>query len=92
MLAYRVGFPGWKIAARLGLPLKVLVKVVYDRQTGYMTASSEDFLPQAGIVAEAKTWDELVREVNSEIDEAMEFVFKQVHEDKVVPYYVPSRA
>lgn len=75
MFSYRVGSPGWKLAARLGVPLKVVVNVIFDSETGYFTALSDDFNPQAGIAAEAKTWDELVKEIESEIEEAMEFIF-----------------
>ncbi len=92
MFAYRVGFPGWKLAAKLGIPLKVVVSVIFDPASGYFTALSDDFNPQAGIAAEAKTWDELVSEVNIEIEEAMEFIFKIKHEDTVTPYFVPATA
>lgn len=89
MFSYRVGFPGWKLAARLGVPLKVVVNVIFDSETCYFTALSDDFNPEAGIAAEAKTWDELVKEVESEIEEAMEFIFKSKHEDEVTPFFVP---
>lgn len=88
MFAYRVGFPGWKIAARLGLPLKVKVEVTYDTETGYFTALSDDFNPQSGIAAEGKTIPELYKEVEIEIDEAMEFIFKVKPEEEVRPYFV----
>lgn len=89
MFSYRVGFPGWKLAAKLGVPLRVVVNVIFDSETGYFTALSDDFNPQAGIAAEAKTWNELVKEVESEIEEAMEFIFKNKHEDEVTPFFVP---
>ena len=90
--AYRVGFPGWKLAARIGISLKVVVEVTFDNETGYFTALSSDFNPESGIAAEAKTWDELVKEVEIEINEAMEFIFKTKHEDDVIPYFVPATA
>lgn len=92
MFAYRVGFPGWKIAARIGIPLKVVVSIVFDPRTGYFTALSDDFNPQSGIAAEAKDWDDLVKEVNYEIEEAMDFIFKNRPEDAVTPYFVSSPA
>lgn len=92
MFSYRVGFPGWKIAAHLGVPLKVVVEVMYDSEAKVFVASSDDFNPQSGIVAEAGTWDELVNEVNIQIEEAMEFIFNNKHEDDVVPYFVSASA
>lgn len=88
MIAYRVGYPGWKIAARLGLPLKVKVEVTYDDETGYFTALSDDFNPRFGIAAEGRTPRELLKEVKIEIDEAMEFIFKVKPEEEVKPYLV----
>ena len=55
---YRIGFPGWKIAARLGVRLLLRVEVVRDDVAGVFVATSPD-LP--GLVAEAKTSNELIQ-------------------------------
>ena len=57
---YRIGFPGWKIAARLGVRLLLRVEVVRDDVAGVFVATSPD-LP--GLVAEAKTANELIQSV-----------------------------
>lgn len=57
---YRVGFPGWKLAARVGIPMLLRVEVMRDREAGVFVATSPDL---HGLVAEAKTADELVRAV-----------------------------
>lgn len=75
MFAYRVGFCGWKVAACLGFRLKVRVKVLWDTEAKVFVATSEDFLPAFGCVAEAATWDGLKTELNSVFDDACESVF-----------------
>lgn len=88
MFSYRIGAPGWRLAARLGIPLKVVISIIFDPTSGYFTALSDDFNPQAGIAAEAKTWDELQSEIKSEIEEAMEFMFSSKLRSSITPYFV----
>lgn len=57
---YRIGFPGWKIAARLGVRLLLRVEDVRDDVAGVFVATCPD-LP--GLVAEAKTANELIQSV-----------------------------
>ena len=75
MLAYRVGFPGWKIAARLGMTLKVRVTVLWDNDAQVFVATSEDFLPEFGCVAESETWDGLKEELKAVLYDAFESIF-----------------
>lgn len=67
---YRVGFPGWKIAARVGVPLLLRVEVIRDHEAGVFVATSPDL---DGLVAEAKTADELVRAVYDCVDMLLEY-------------------
>ena len=39
---YRVGFPGWKVAGRLGVPLRVRVFAHFDNESKTYWASSPD--------------------------------------------------
>ena len=57
---YRVGFPGWKIAARFGVSLLVKIEVVHDKEASVYVATSDD-LP--GLVVEARSMEELFPEV-----------------------------
>ena len=57
---YRVGFPGWKWAARLGVPLLLRVEVMRDDEAQVFVATSPDL---RGLVAEAPTLDALFRSV-----------------------------
>ena len=76
MFAYRVGFPGWKIAARLGCPLRVKVFVVYDEESKMLVAECNDFQPYLGIVTEGNTFEELQRKVEECCEMAMEEAFR----------------
>lgn len=57
---YRVGFPGWKVAARLGVPLVVRVAVVKDDEAGVLVATSPDL---RGLVVESPTREELLTSI-----------------------------
>ncbi|PHV07854.1 hypothetical protein CSQ96_08155 [Janthinobacterium sp. BJB412] len=58
---YRIGFPFWKQMARLGVPLKLRVNVIRDDEAGVFVATSDDL---RGLVCEATSMDDLVKEVN----------------------------
>lgn len=58
---YRVGMPGWRVLARLGVSLYFRVKVFHDDEAGVYWAESPDV---RGLVIEAATLEELLREVN----------------------------
>ena len=62
---YRVGFPGWKIAARFGVPLLVKIEVTHDKTAEVFVAISPDL---AGLVVEAKTIGLLFPEVYDCVD------------------------
>lgn len=58
---YRVGFPFWKVAARLGAPMLIRLEVLRDTEAGVFVATSPDL---NGLVAEAKTIEELFTAVH----------------------------
>jgi predicted RNase H-like HicB family nuclease len=59
---YRIGFPGWKIAARIGVPLQLRVDAFKDDETGTYWAKSDDL---DGLVVSGATLEELHAEVVS---------------------------
>ena len=60
MFTYRVGFPGWKVAARLGLPVRLRIYVKFDPEVKSYWTTSPD-LP--GLTVTGATLDELRSEV-----------------------------
>ena len=58
---YRVGFPGWKIAARIGVPILVKIDVIHDKEAKVFVATSRD-LP--GLVVETNAMEKLFPEVD----------------------------
>ena len=57
---YRVGNLGWRVAARIGIPLKVRIDVIFDDEAKVFVATSEDL---KGLVVEAATVEELWAEI-----------------------------
>lgn len=72
MLEYRVGRPGWKLAARLGVALKANVSVVYDYESNMLVAACSDFAPYLDIVTEGRTFEELTGKLNDCFETALE--------------------
>jgi hypothetical protein len=66
---YRVGFPFWKRVARAGLPVSFRVDVAHDHEANVYIATSPDL---RGLVVEASSVEELVRETNSAVEMLME--------------------
>ncbi len=58
-MKYRIGLPGWKLAARLGVVLTLRVSIDHDEEHGYFVTWSD--LPD--LRAEAKTMRALKREI-----------------------------
>ncbi len=65
---YRVGFPFWKFAARIGVRMKLRIDVQKDEEAGVFFATSKD-LP--GLVVEAENLDELAEEIKAAASELL---------------------
>ncbi len=66
---YRVGFPGWKLAARFNVPLMLRVNVAHDAESGVYIATSPDL---AGLVVEGASKEALFDGVYDCVDMLME--------------------
>ena len=66
---YRVGFPGWKLAARLGVPVIVRVDVHFDVESKSYWANSPGL---DGLVVSGTTLDELRNEVRGAAEALLE--------------------
>ena len=53
---YRVGFPGWKLAAKLGVPVRLRVYITQDLEANVYVAESPDL---QGLIIEGHTLDEV---------------------------------
>jgi len=66
---YRVGLPGWKLAARLNLPLSLRVDVHFDHEVNIFWATSPDL---DGLAVEGQTLDVLRSEVRGAAESLLE--------------------
>ncbi len=73
---YRVGFPGWKLAARLGAPLSLRVNIHFDPEVHSYWTTSPDL---SGLTVTGSNLDELWHEADIAIMELLE------HELGIVP-------
>ena len=83
---YRVGLPGWKIAARLGVRLKIRVDIHHDVETSSYWASSPDL---DGLIVAAPTLDALRFEVRSGAESLLELAVnsKRTHATPVLRFW-----
>lgn len=65
---YRIGFPFWRQAALLGVPLKLRIDVIRDPEANVFVATSDDL---KGLVCEAASMDDLVKEVELAMTELL---------------------
>lgn len=66
---YRIGYPFWKLAARVGIPISIPVIVEHDEEANVYIATSHNM---RGLVVEASSMDELLVEVNDVVSMLME--------------------
>lgn len=76
LIAYRVGWPLWKLAAKAGLPLKAKVIVTFDSETKTFTGECSDFQPYLGIITEGETVEDLIRRLQDCFYEGMIEAFR----------------
>lgn len=70
MNSYRLGFPFWKLAASVGVPIMVTVEVRKDEEAGVYIATNS----RIGLAVEADSLDALEIEINSAIPELLSIV------------------
>ncbi|MBI3524732.1 MAG: DUF1902 domain-containing protein [Betaproteobacteria bacterium] len=65
--SWRLGFPGWKIAAFLGVPIKIKVDVCHDVEADVYFATSDGI----GLAVEAESLDGLMKEIHSALPDLL---------------------
>ena len=73
---YRVGLPGWKFAARAGIPMLVRINVHYDPEVKSYWTTSPDL---DGLIVTGNTVDELLHEAKFGIDGLLELALQGKH-------------
>jgi hypothetical protein len=61
---YRVGWPGWKIAGRLGVPLLIKLGVLHDREAGVYVVTSKDLPGLVVEIPESATVEQMHKEID----------------------------
>jgi hypothetical protein len=70
---YRVGLPGWKLAARWGVPLLVRVEVHFDPESKSYWAQSLDL---DGLIVSGQNLEELKSEADLAADELLSLALR----------------
>ncbi|SCX92014.1 protein of unknown function [Nitrosospira sp. Nl5] len=78
---YRIGFPFWRTLGSAGVTLKLRVDVLHDKEANVFVATSNDL---RGLVCEAETLDELVKEVTSSVGELLDHQLHSSHAPRPV--------
>lgn len=73
-MLYRIGFPGWRLAARLGITLTLKVELEYDAEANVFIATSPDL---KGLIVEAETFEELLQEIKFCANDLLEVAFQR---------------
>ncbi len=60
-LSIPIGFPFWRLFARMGVRMNVVIDVYRDKEKNVFQANGRYF---KGLVVEADTYEQLMREVN----------------------------
>lgn len=68
MTGYRVGFPAWRLVAKLGVPMVIKVVVHKDHESGTFWAEGQGL---RGLVVTGRDLNELYRECTAAIEELM---------------------
>jgi Domain of unknown function (DUF1902) len=75
---WRLGYPGWHIAAKFGIPIKIKVDVCHDDDAGVYYATSDDI----GLAVEAASLDDLVIEIHAALSELLSIGFPPIERPK----------
>lgn len=74
---YRVGFPGWKLAARWNIPLLIKLDVVHDKVAKVFVITSSDLRGLVVEAPESASAEQLHEEIYGCVDMLMEDLLKQ---------------
>ena len=81
---YRLGFPGWKLAARMGIPLLIKLDVVHDREAAVFVATSRDLKGLVVEVPDSVSAEDFHKEIHDCVDMLMADLVKSGEKPKTV--------
>jgi predicted RNase H-like HicB family nuclease len=84
---YRVGFPGWKLASKLGIPVRLRVNIHFDAEAQRYWADSPDL---DGLIVEARTLDDLKDETLGAAGALLELQLHGKHPDARTKFMMES--
>jgi len=71
---WRYGFPGWRIAASFGLPIRISIDVCKDDEAHVYYATSDDI----GLAVESDSLDALMKEIALALPELLELAHSHI--------------
>ena len=77
-ISWRLGFPGWRLAANAGMCIKIKVDVCHDQESNAYFAKSDDI----GLAVEAESLDELMKEIHAAIPELLSLAHTPISKPK----------
>lgn len=75
---WRLGFPGWRIAAALGFPIQIKVHVCKDEEAHVYYATSDDI----GLAVESDSLDVLMKEIDWALPELLELAHTPIEKPR----------
>lgn len=72
--SYKAGWPFWRFMAKAGIPIRVTVEVIFDKEAKVFVAHNSNL---RGLVAEAETLDELFRNLDAAAFDLLESYLHQ---------------
>ena len=65
---WRLGFPGWRIAAHLGFSIKVQIDICFDEEAKVYFATSDEI----GLAVESESLDGVMKEIHAAMPALLE--------------------
>jgi hypothetical protein len=75
---WRLGFPGWRLAAAFGLPIQIKVHVCKDEDANVYFATSDDI----GLAVESDSLDALIKEIDLALPELLQLAHTPIQKPR----------
>ena len=75
---WRLGWPGWRVFARLGVPIEIKIAICRDEEAKVYWATSHDI----GLGLESETLDGLMSEIHAAVPELLKLTHTPISNPK----------